>query len=175
MAIESCDITQIYGSGPFGHAGATQIFVTTAIKGWLDLAEKPTIRYDPEGIIHDLFVMSPWVWNGCKRIGKLPYSTPQIMDRLERLCAVITDPQLRLFTGVFPRSKGRPSKQILWWRPFSPRSVLLGVEEDLPWLNGAIIRHESGKPPAHPHDSWCGMGTISIDWRTVACLGELCS
>ena len=171
--MEICEITQIYGSGPFGHAGATQIFVTGTIKGWLDLAEKPTVRYDPEGIIHDLFVMSPWVWTGRRRIGNLPYATPQIMDRLERLSTRINNPQLRLFTGVFPRSKGQPCKQILWWRPFSPQSVLIGVEGDLPSLDGQIIRHESGKPSAHPHDSWSGMGRTSIDWHTVETPGKL--
>ena len=38
---------------------------------------------------------------------------------------------------------------------------------------GPIIRHESGKPPAHPYDGWCGMGRISIDWRIVETLGEI--
>jgi hypothetical protein len=120
------EITQIYGCGPFGHAGATQVYVTETIKGWLDLAEKGARRYDPEGIIHDLFVMSPFVWNGLRRIGPLPYSTPRMMDRLERLSARITDPQLRLFTGVFPRSKGQPCRQILWWRPLPLQAVLFG-------------------------------------------------
>jgi hypothetical protein len=169
------EITQIYGSGPFGHAGATHIFVTETIKGWLDLAEKGTRRYDPEGIIHDLFVMSPFVWNGFRRIGSLPYATSQIMDRLERLSARISDPSLRLFTGTFPRSKGRPATQILWWRPFSPRSVLIGVEEDLPSLDGSFNRQESGNPSTHPRDSWCGMGRISIDWATVESVGDLTS
>jgi len=161
----STKITQIYGTGPFGHAGATQVYVSETIKGWLDLAEKGTRRYVPEGIIHDLFAMSPLVWSGSRTVGPFPYSTPQVMDRLGKLSASITDPHLRLFTGVVPRSKGQPCKQILWWRPLSPRSVLIGVEEDLPPLNAPIIRHESGKPPAHPHDGWCGMGRISIDWR----------
>ena len=76
------EITQIYGSGPFGHAGATQVFVTETIKGWLSLAENGTRRYDPEGIIHDLFVMSPLIWSGRRRVGPFPYSTPQVMDRL---------------------------------------------------------------------------------------------
>jgi len=165
--VEIYEITQIYGSGPFGHAGATKVFVTETIKGWLDRAEK-----DPEGIIHDLFVMSPLIWSGRRRVGPFPYSTPQIMDRLERLSARIGDPKLGLFTGTFPRSKGQPCNQILWWRPFAHRSVLIGVEEDLPSLNGPIITHESGKQPAHPHDGWCGMGRISIDWRVVETLGE---
>ena len=173
--MEICEITQFYGSGPFGHSGATHIFVTPTINGWLGLDENGTRRYDPEGIIHDLFVMSPFGWTGHRKIGSVPYSTPQIMDRLEQLSARISDPQLRLFTGVFPRSKGRPSKQILWWRPFSPQSVLIGVEEDLPSLDGRIVRHESGKPPVHPHDSWCGIGRISIDWQTVESLGEVAS
>jgi hypothetical protein len=51
------EITQIYGTGPFGHAGATKVFVGPTIKGWLDLAATGTRGYEPEGIIHDLFVM----------------------------------------------------------------------------------------------------------------------
>ena len=75
--------------------------------------------------------------------------------------------ELRLFTGVFPRSKGQPCKQVLWWLPLPPRSVLIGVEEDLASLKGPFVRHESDKPPAYPHGSWCGMGRISIDWGIV--------
>jgi hypothetical protein len=161
------EITQIYGSGQFGHAGATKVFVTETIKGWLDRAEKGTRRYDPVGIVHDLFVMCPHIWSGCRRIGPFPYSTPQVMDRLERLSARIADFHLRLFTGGFPRSKGQPCKQILWWRPLSLRCVLIGVEEDLLSLNRPFVCHESGKPPAFLHGSWCGMGRISIDWGIV--------
>ena len=51
--------------------GQLKVFVTETIKSWLGRAEK-----DPEGIIHDLFVMSPL------RVGPFPYSTPQVMDRL---------------------------------------------------------------------------------------------
>jgi len=160
--VEIYEITQIYSSGPFGHAGATKVFVTETIKSWLGRAEK-----DPEGIIHDLFVMSPLIWSGRRRVGPFPYSTPQVMDRLERVSARIADPHLRLFTGVFPRSKGQPCKQVLWWLPLPPRSVLIGVEEDLASLKGPFVRHESDKPPAYPHGSWCGMGRISIDWLIV--------
>ena len=49
-----------------------------------------------------------------------------------------------MFTVVFPRTKGQPSSQVLWWRPLTPRAVLIGVEE-----------------------GWCGFGRISIDWRSV--------
>src|SRR4051812_2492946 len=158
--MEIYEITQKYGTGPFGHAGATQIFVTETIKGWLGIAEKDTGRYDPKGTIHDLFVMSPLIWSGCRKIGSLPFSTSHIMDRLEKLSSRITDSHIRLFTGVFPRSKGKPCKQIMWWRPLPPRSVLIGIEEDLTSLSGPIIRHESGKPSAYPHNGWCGMGRI---------------
>ena len=41
----------------FGHAGPRQVFVAETIQGWLDVAKEPTRGYDPEGIIHDLFVM----------------------------------------------------------------------------------------------------------------------
>ena len=66
------------------------------------------------------------------------------MDRLERLSVRITDPEVRLFTGVFPRSKGQPSSQVLWWRPLTPRAVLIGVEEDLEALREPLVRQESG-------------------------------
>jgi hypothetical protein len=161
------EITQIYGCGPFGHAGATQVFVTETIQGWLSLARQPSRRYDPEGVIHDLFVMCPIVWSGHREIGAIQYASPRIMDRLERLSTRITDPEVRQFTGVFPRTKGQPSSQVLWWRPLTPRAVLIGVEEDLEALKEPIVRQESGKPPAHPHDAWCGFGRISIDWRVV--------
>ncbi len=169
------EITHIYGSGPFGHAGARQVFVTETIQEWLNLAKQPTRSYDPEGVIHDLFVMSPIVWRGQRKIGGLQYASPRIMDRLERLSARVTDPLLRLFTGVFPRSKGQPSSQIVWWRPLPPRAVLIGVEEDLETISEPILRHESGMSPAHPHDGWCGFGRISIDWRGVETLGEVSS
>jgi hypothetical protein len=161
------EITQIYGSGPFGLAGARQVFVTETIQGWLDRARQPDRRYDPEGVIHDLFVMCPVVWSGHRRVGAFQYASPRIMDRLERLTARISDPEVRLFTGVFPRSKGQPCSQILCWRPLTPRAVLIGAEEDLEAIEGPLVRHESGEPPAHPHDAWCGFGRISIDWRVV--------
>jgi hypothetical protein len=93
--VEIYEITQIYGSGPFGHAGATKVFVTETIKSWLGRAEK-----DPEGIIHDLFVMSPL------RVGPFPYSTPQVMDRLERLSARIADPHFEALYRRFPQVEG---------------------------------------------------------------------
>jgi hypothetical protein len=70
-----------------------------------------------------------------------------------------------------PSSDGSTSPRLA----FSPQSVLIGVEEDLPSLDGRIVRQESGTPPAQPHDSWCGMRRISIDWRTVEPLAELAS
>jgi hypothetical protein len=166
------EITQVYGSGPFGHAGATQVYVTETVKGWLDLAKKGASRYDPEGIIHDLFVMSPFLWSGRRKIGPLPYSSPRVMDRLAKISAAMTDPHVRLFTGEFPGSKGQPSKQILWWRPLPKRAVLIGVEEDLDSIKEPIVRYESGEPPAYLHDAWCDMGRISIDWPNVEPRGE---
>lgn len=158
------EITQIYGTGPFGRAGVTQVFVSPTIKGWLDLYASKKRRYDPEGVIHDLFIMSPNIWRSQRRLGRLPYSSPRIMDRLEIVTAQIDDPQIRLFTGVFPRLKGQPCSQILWWKPLPPGCVLIGVEEDLPGLRAPLTRHESAEPSAYPHDSWVGIGGLSIDW-----------
>lgn len=165
--MEIYEITQVYGTGPFGHAGATQVFVCPTIKGWLDLAATGTRRYDPEGIIHDLFVMSPLVWRGRRKFGDHAFSSTKIMDRLEALSDQIADRQVRLFTGVFPRLRGQPCSQILWWRPLPPRCVLIGAEEDLPGLRGQLTRHEAGQPPAYPHDGWVGLGGVDIDWRDV--------
>jgi hypothetical protein len=169
------EITHVYGTGPFGRAGATQVYVTGTIKGWLDLAAKGTRRYDPEGILHDLFVMSPLVWRGLRRIAGLPYSSPQTMNRLDRLSSRLNDSQLRLFTGVFPRLKGQPCNQILWWRPLPTRAVLIGVEEDLDSFDQTLDCHDTGTPQPYPHDSWVGFTPVAIDRRPVEPISELVS
>jgi|GEM_PF-3416296 len=166
--MEIFEITQVYGAGPFGHAGAARIFVGPTIKGWLDLAADGSRRYAPEGVIHDIFVMSPLTWRGRRSHGGIAFSSRRIMARLESLTDRIADPQVRLFTGVFPRLKGQPCSQILWWKPLPPRCVLIGAEEDLPGLQGPLTRHESGEPPAHPDHSWVGIGRVEIDWNKLS-------
>lgn len=165
--MEIFEITQVYGTGPFGHARATRIFVGPTIKGWLDLAADGSRHYDPEGVIHDIFVMSPLVWRGRRSHGGIAFSTRRIMDRLESLADRIADPQVRLFTGVFPRLKGQTCSQILWWKPLPPRCVLIGAEEDLAGLRGPLVLLQSEEPPAYPHDGWVGFGGVSIDWGSM--------
>jgi hypothetical protein len=148
------EITHIYGSGPFGNAGVTQVFVTDTIKGWLDRAK------DATGILHDLYTMAPLVWKDGDP-GMRRYAAPAIMRRLAALSA-LTDPRVRLFCGVFPRAKGRPRTQILWWRPISAREVLIGAEEDLDSIDEPIVRHDSGQPSAYPHGEWRGLIQIRL-------------
>ena len=48
--MEIYEITQIYGSGPFGHAGATKVFVTETIESWLAPCRERPRRHHPRPV-----------------------------------------------------------------------------------------------------------------------------
>lgn len=95
--------------------------LSPVIQQWL---ARPPRHWDAEGILDDLRNLAEsCIWDGRRGHG-IPYSYKPIMDRLEVLQARY--PRLHFFAGVFPRLKGQPCTQILWYDDYR-----MGTEAEL--------------------------------------------
>ncbi len=100
------------------------------IVAWFERIAAGKTHWDEEGLLHDLMLMATsCVWAGHRRAarGGIPFTKPQIMDRLETLQRRY--PSLAFFVGTFPNpsGNGQDRTQILWYSDTD-----LGAEADLP-------------------------------------------
>jgi hypothetical protein len=102
--------------------GTRSLHLSPTIQQWL--ASHPR-NWDAEGILIDLRNLAEGCrWDGRRRRVGIPYSRKDIMDRLDVFQARY--PRLNFFSGVFPRIKGQPCTQILWYD-----ATHMGTEDEL--------------------------------------------
>jgi len=102
-----------------------------------------------EGLVNELTIISGCRWQGIRKYAGSSFTSNAIMDRLEVLAKDF--PDAKLCAGTFPRPKGPPCRQILWFvarqMPSGEIVTLIGLEEELApfWLTKEAIIQEPYK------------------------------